>query len=153
MCSTPDCVSWKDAASAKITSPCCTARTRRVVNDRPSRIRSTSKMIGASGSPGRTKYACSECTDPVRVHGPPGRDQRLARDLAAEHPRGAVRRAEPAEQVHLEPLEVEQRDEVVQGVLAGHDRSLGAPCGVGLLCDPGRRHRTILAGRGGRRRP
>ena len=61
-CSTPGCGSWNDAASVKITSPRCTARTRRVVNDRPSRIRSTSKTIGTRGSPGRTKYECSECT-------------------------------------------------------------------------------------------
>ena len=38
------------------------AVTRRVVNDRPSRIRSTSYTIGMLGSPGRMKYACSECT-------------------------------------------------------------------------------------------
>src|SRR5689334_21906430 len=42
--------------------PCCTATTRRVVNERPSRMRSTSYTIGTRGSPGRMKYECSECT-------------------------------------------------------------------------------------------
>ncbi len=38
------------------------AVTRRVVNDRPSRSRSTWYTIGTPGCPGRRKYACSECT-------------------------------------------------------------------------------------------
>ncbi|CAM5658450.1 hypothetical protein STENM327S_08997 [Streptomyces tendae] len=46
----------------KIVRPCCTAVTRRVVNDRPSRSRSTWYTIGTPGRPGRRKYACSECT-------------------------------------------------------------------------------------------
>ena len=35
---------------------------RRVKKLRPSRMRSTSKRIGADASPRRMKYACSECT-------------------------------------------------------------------------------------------
>jgi len=46
----------------KIVRPCCTAVTRRVVKDRPSRTRSTWYTIGTPGRPGRRKYACSECT-------------------------------------------------------------------------------------------
>ena len=79
---------------------------------------------------------------PVRLHGAPGRDQRLPRDLAAEHPRRAVRRADAAEQVQLEPLEVEQRDEVVQRGLAGHHRR---PTGSDLRCGPEDVTRAILA--------
>lgn len=53
---------WKDAVRLKIVRPCWTAVTRRVVNDRPSRTRSTSYTIGTPGRPGRRKYACSEWT-------------------------------------------------------------------------------------------
>src|ERR1035438_2898329 len=38
------------------------ADTRRVLNDRPSRTRSTVYTIGTCGSPGLMKYACRECT-------------------------------------------------------------------------------------------
>ena len=37
----PVSATWNDAESAKIARPCWTATTRRVVNERPSRIRST----------------------------------------------------------------------------------------------------------------
>src|SRR6478752_8509784 len=53
---------WKDAVRLKIVRPCCTAVTRRVVKDRPSRPRPTSYTIGTPGRPGRRKYACRECT-------------------------------------------------------------------------------------------
>src|SRR6478735_3485221 len=46
----------------KIGLPCWIATTRRVVNDTPSRTRSTWYTIGCRGLPGRRKYACSECT-------------------------------------------------------------------------------------------
>jgi hypothetical protein len=62
---------------------------------------------------------------PRRVHGPPGRDECLRRDLAAEDARRPLRRAQPAEQVHLEPLDVQQRDETVEGDLAGRDGGRG----------------------------
>src|SRR5690242_14029455 len=53
---------WKEAVRVKIVRPCCTAVTRRVVKDLPSRTRSTWYTIGTPGRPGRRKYACSECT-------------------------------------------------------------------------------------------
>ena len=46
---------WKDADKVKIVLPCWIADTRRVVNDRPSRTRSTVYTIGTAGSPGRMK--------------------------------------------------------------------------------------------------
>ena len=55
----------------------------------------------------------------VGLHRAPGGDQRLPCDLAAEHPGRPVRRADPAEQVQLEPFQVEQSDEAVEGDLAG----------------------------------
>ena len=41
-CSYPSSAMWNDAASWKMARPCWMATTRRVVNDRPSRMRSTS---------------------------------------------------------------------------------------------------------------
>ena len=46
---------WNDADIEKIVSPCWTARTRRVVNERPVRVRSTKKMVASCGRPGRRK--------------------------------------------------------------------------------------------------
>ena len=40
-CDSPGSGWWNDAESVKIVFPCCTPVTRRVVNDRPSRTRST----------------------------------------------------------------------------------------------------------------
>ena len=73
---------------------------------------------------------------PGRVHGTSGRDEGLRRDLAAEDPRRALRRAHAAEQVHLELLDVEQRDESVEGDLPGrdgraHDCCVVRPFGLG----------------------
>ena len=56
-CSKPSSNLWKDTEALKIALPRCCATTRRVVNDDPSRMRSTVKTIGTSGSPGRRKYA------------------------------------------------------------------------------------------------
>ncbi len=53
--STPGWSSWKEADSVKMGRSCWTATTRRVVNERPSRTRSTSYTIGMAGSPGRMK--------------------------------------------------------------------------------------------------
>ncbi len=53
--SMPSSRTWKEAERWKIGLPCWTATTRRVVKDRPSRIRSTLYTIGAPGSPGRRK--------------------------------------------------------------------------------------------------
>ncbi len=64
-------------------------------------------------------------------HGPPGRDQRLPGHLPAEHADGAVRRADPAEQVHLELLQVEQLHEAVEGVLAAGD-AVDGELGLGM---------------------
>ncbi len=41
-CSKPSSTVWNDADRLKIALPCWTATTRRVVKDRPSRMRSTS---------------------------------------------------------------------------------------------------------------
>ncbi len=59
-CSMPSSWLWKDAERWKIGCPCWTATTRRVVKDRPSRMRSTVYTMGAPGSPARRKYACRE---------------------------------------------------------------------------------------------
>ena len=50
-----------------------------------------------------------------------GRDQRLADDLAAEHPLPARLRRAAAEQVHLERLEIENGEDVLDG--GGHAMS------------------------------
>ena len=62
LCVGPSSATWNDAAMLKIARPCWMATTRRVTKLRPSRMRSTSKTIGVSGSPGRRKNAWSECT-------------------------------------------------------------------------------------------
>jgi hypothetical protein len=54
-CSAPGSAMWIDAESVKIAFACWGAMTRRVANDLPSRIRSTSCTIGAAGSPGRRR--------------------------------------------------------------------------------------------------
>ena len=41
-CSRPSSRSWNEAERLKMARPCCTATTRRVVKERPSRMRSTS---------------------------------------------------------------------------------------------------------------
>ena len=112
-CSGPGSATWNDADRLKIARPCWIATTRRVVKLRPSRMRSTSKMIGMRGSPGRRKYACSECTWP-RSTVRPAATERLPRDLPAEHPLAVLVGAQPAEQVHLELLELEQVDQIVE---------------------------------------
>ena len=48
------------------------------------------------------------------VDGAAGRDERLAGDLPAEHPLAVLVGAQPAEEVHLELLELQQIDQVVQ---------------------------------------
>ena len=56
------------------------------------------------------------------LDGAAGGDERLADDLAAEDPLPADLRAVAAEQVDLEPLEIEDLKEVVDG--AGHAEGL-----------------------------
>ncbi len=51
---------------------------------------------------------------PVGVDGAPGGDQRLRRDLAAEDALLVLVRARAPEQVHLERLELEELDQVVE---------------------------------------
>ncbi len=51
----PSSATWNEADRLKITSPCWTASTRRVVNEPPSRTGSTVYKIGAAVSPGRRK--------------------------------------------------------------------------------------------------
>ena len=70
-------------------------------------------MIGTRGSPGRRKYACSECTVAVFDRAARG-DERLPRDLAAEHTLAVLVGAHAAEQVDLELFEVQQLDELVE---------------------------------------
>ena len=48
------------------------------------------------------------------VDGAAGRDERLPRDLPAEHALAVLVGAQPAEQVHLELLELEQVDQIVE---------------------------------------
>jgi hypothetical protein len=56
---------WNDAAMKKIGLSCWYATERRTENERPSRMFSTRYSMGSVGSPGRTKYPCSECTKRV----------------------------------------------------------------------------------------
>ncbi len=53
--SKPSSGTWKLAAMLKMTRPCWIATTRRVVNEPPSRSRSTSYSTGTRGSPARRK--------------------------------------------------------------------------------------------------
>jgi hypothetical protein len=53
--STPGSGTWNDADRLKMTSPCCSATTWREENDRPSRSRSTRRIVGMSERPGRRK--------------------------------------------------------------------------------------------------
>ena len=91
--------------------PCWMATTRLVVNDRPSRMRSTSYRIGAPGSPGRRKYECREWTRP-ESHGATGGDESLGRDLAAEHALTGLVEIPAAEDVDFYGLEVENVDQL-----------------------------------------
>ncbi len=50
---------------------------------------------------------------PLGGHGSPSRDQGLTRHLPAEHPHRGLWRAHPAEDVLLDPLEVEERDQPI----------------------------------------
>ena len=54
-CSGPGSAWWNDADRVKMVWPCWIADTRRVVNDRPSRVRSTVYTSGTVVSPGRMK--------------------------------------------------------------------------------------------------
>ena len=74
--------------------------------------------------------------DRAAVDGPSGRDERLAGDLTAEDPLAVLLRAPAAEDVHLELLEVEDREQL--GERVGHDRRAS---GVGRALS------TIAAGR------
>ena len=62
----------------------------------------------------------------VRLHGAARGDEGLARDLTAEHPLLVLVGAEAPEQVHLELLEVEEGDEVVERARHGAHGSPGA---------------------------
>ena len=76
--SSPASGTWKEQLIDRIGLPCWMAWTRRVENDRPSRIRSTLKVIGWVSSPGRMKYAWRECS---RRSAPPS-TARTVRPLA-----------------------------------------------------------------------
>ena len=49
------------------------------------------------------------------VDGAAGRNQRLTNDLAAEHPLPALLRRAATKQVHLDRLEIENGDEILDG--------------------------------------
>ena len=55
--SSPASLTWNDASSVKIGPPDWLAVTRRVVKERPSRVRSTLSWSGSPGRPGLMKYA------------------------------------------------------------------------------------------------
>ena len=88
---------------------------------------------------------------PRRVDRAPRGDERLPGHLAAEHALAPLLRAPAAEQVHLERLEIEELDQVVERVLlaVGHD---GA--GYGTACVHGARHAvsSVIAARYGAER-
>ncbi|SLH92121.1 Uncharacterised protein [Mycobacteroides abscessus subsp. abscessus] len=46
---------WNEADMVKMAAPSCTPVTRRVQNERPSRMRSTRYTVGCCGLPGRRK--------------------------------------------------------------------------------------------------
>ena len=104
---------WKEAVRLKIVRPCWTAVTRRVVNDRPSRTRSTWYTIGTPGMPGPQEVRVQRVHRALAVGGAAGRDQRLARDLPAEDPLQGLLRAAAAEDVDLDLLQVEQIDQAL----------------------------------------
>jgi hypothetical protein len=55
--------------------------------------------------------------DPPIFHRSPGGDQCLARDLAAEDPLQILFRAAATEEIWLEHFEVEEGDQIVEGLL------------------------------------
>ena len=58
----PASSTWNESDIVRITPTDWRATTRRVTNDRPLRMRSTSNRMGSAWSPRRMKYACRECT-------------------------------------------------------------------------------------------
>ena len=50
------------------------------------------------------------------VEGAGGGDERLTGDLAAEHALAVLVGRAAAEQVDLDPLEIEQRDQILEGI-------------------------------------
>ena len=81
---------------------------------------------------------------PVGVDGAPRRDERLPRDLPAEHALAVLVGADAAEQVHLELLELEQVDQIVE-----RTRPSAAQMLLGATLN---RRRPRRFRRGGRRR-
>ncbi len=51
---------------------------------------------------------------PRRIYRATGRDQRLSGYLSAEHSLAPLLRAAPPEEIHLERLQIEQFDEIVE---------------------------------------
>ncbi len=102
------------------------ATLRRTEKDRPSRIRSTSYVIGSDGSPGRTKYACNECTRRDGSTVRPAATRAWPATCPPIDPLRPDRRAHPLEAVLIELTEVEQPHERVDGSLRsvgiGHDK-------------------------------
>ena len=109
--------------------PCWMATTRRVVNERPSRMRSTRR--GWDGGVARAQEVGVQ-----RVHRPVGGSTVRAAatrawpgHLAAEDPLAVHVGTEAAEDVDLDGLEVEQLDQTVDRHLA-HGARYGADPGV-----------------------
>ena len=70
--------------------------------------------MGTLGSPGDKKVSVKRMTETV-FDGPGRRNQRLTQHLTAENPLRTVFRAHPAENVHLDCVEIEQRDQLRDG--------------------------------------
>ena len=102
----------------KIGLPCWSATERRTENDRPSRMFSTSYVDRLGRVAGAHEVAVQRVHLALRVDGAAGRDQRLAGDLAAEHPLRADRRADPPERRLADRVEVQHLQELVDRGLA-----------------------------------
>ena len=85
---------WKLADMLKMAPTDWRATTDRVTNDRPLRMRSTSKRIGSSWSPRRMKYACNEWTRNCGIDRGSRGPQCLGHDLPAVEPAPRVLRAD-----------------------------------------------------------
>ncbi len=72
------------------------------------------------GTAGPQKVRVQRVDRAVPLGGPPGRHERLARDLPAEDPLEALLRTSAPEDVHLDLLKIQQIDQLLGGI--GHDR-------------------------------
>ena len=91
--------------------PCWMATTRLVVNDLPSRMRSTSYRIGAPRVAGAQEVRM-QGMDPTGVHGASGGDESLRCDLATEDALTGLVEVPATEDVDFDGLEVEDLDQL-----------------------------------------